>query len=89
MARAPRRVPRIGTDEAEALVADLERRIAETEATMAEQLVSTEEASNFCIRTGLSALTEQIRKENGSDLMFTRKPEPQKKPKKKRVRVAI
>ena len=89
MARAPQNAPRVGTDEAEQFVADLERRIAATEATMAEQLASPDEVSDFCMKTGLNALTQQLRKEVGSDLVYTKKPEPQKKPKKKRMRVAI
>lgn len=81
--------PTSGTPEAEAFVAALAARVEATEAKIASDFISLEEAAAFRVKSGLSALTSQIRKENGDDRIFTGKPEPKKKTKKKRVRVSI
>ncbi len=83
-------VPQVGTAEADAFVAALEARVLAAEEKIASEMVSTDEAESFCLKTGLSALTSQISKENGSDLVFTKPPAPKKKKKKKkRMRVSI
>ena len=79
-----------GTPEAEAFATALLAQVSEAEARIAEEFLSLEEAEAFALKKGINALTAQIRKENGSDRLFTSEPQPtRKKSKKKRVRVAI
>ena len=87
----PAGAPKSGTAEAEAFVAALEARVQATETKIAEDFISLEEAESFSLKSGLSALTTQLRKENGDDLIYTKKPESPKKKrtKKKRMRMSI
>ena len=82
---------RSGTAEAEAFVEALAARVQATEAKIAEDFISLDEAEDFSVKSGLNALTTQLRKENGDDRIYTREPAPpkKKKTKKKRMRVSI
>ena len=81
--------PKTGSAEADALVAHLEALVRDTEETLRSQMVGVEEVSEFCLRTGLNALTAQIAEENGETHVFTAPSALPKKPKVKRVRIAI
>jgi hypothetical protein len=84
--------PEVGSAEAEAFVASLAGQVADAETRVAEDFVSRDEMQEFASRSGLNALTAQVRKEVGDDRIYTKKSEPPKpkaKKKKKRVRVAI
>jgi hypothetical protein len=84
------RVPTVGTPAAEAFIAELEARIAATEAKFEKEFMSFDEIEAQCLKSGMNALTNQIRKENGDDRYFTKKKaEPKKAKTKKRVRVSI
>ena len=82
--------PRAGTADAEAFVAALAAQVPSTEAKVAEEFLGLDEVEAFSVKKGMNSLTSQIRKENGSDRVFTKPPQTTKgKSKKKRLRVAI
>lgn len=82
-------VPKSGSEEAEVFVDRLEKFLEDTRAHFGKEMVSSEEMRAYTVKSGLNGLTEQIARENGSDLLFTAPPEPKKVKKARRARVAI
>ena len=87
----PRRIPRVGTPDAEKFIAELEARVASMEKTLEEQMVGLDEITEYSNKKGLNSLTAKLAKEAGSDRVFTQKPEAviNRKKKVKRVRVKL